>query len=319
MDNPGHVRTQSRSGWQSDGMSDRSTLAELPVTLPLVRPGTPVMVRPGNRVHIGSDPRRSLLIDLPPAVRAADVADLIRSMIEPCSRAQMLRRARAIGLTGSEFAGLVAQLLAAGKSVSATGLKPTSRLRIRIHGRGPLADLLTASLSDVGMTPHRSSRRPSDLAAVGRWDANLVVLSDFLVHEPAIVNAITAARIPHLAVRVRDGVGVIGPLVLPGMSSCLRCADQHRTMLDPDWPLLAAQLLRHPGYASAGIIRSTAALAHEQIEQIAGALMTGTASSALPQLFNRALEFHGDPAHLEITEWPPHPCCGCHPPIAAAG
>ncbi|MFW0792405.1 hypothetical protein AAFP30_01200 [Gordonia sp. CPCC 205515] len=298
---------------------DRLTLADLPLTLPLLRPGTPVLVRPGNRVHIGSDPRRSLLIDLPQAVRASDVAELIRALIEPHSRGQMVRRARAIGLSGSEFAGIVGQLLAAGRAASTTGLARAARLRIRIHGRGPLSDLLAASLTEVGLTPQRSSRRPADLDAVGRWDANLVVLSDFLVHEPAIVTALNAARIPHLPVLVRDGVGIVGPLVLPGMSSCMRCADHHRTMLDPDWPLLAAQLLRQPGYATTGIIRSTAALAHEQIEQIASALITGTTSSALPQLFNRALEFRGDPARLEITEWPPHPCCDCRPPIAAAG
>jgi hypothetical protein len=27
--------------------------------------------------------------------------------------------------------------------------------------------------------------------------------------------------VPHLAVRVRDGTGLVGPLVIPGMTSCL--------------------------------------------------------------------------------------------------
>jgi hypothetical protein len=27
--------------------------------------------------------------------------------------------------------------------------------------------------------------------------------------------------LPHLAVRVRDGIGLVGPLVIPGVTSCL--------------------------------------------------------------------------------------------------
>jgi hypothetical protein len=27
--------------------------------------------------------------------------------------------------------------------------------------------------------------------------------------------------VAHLAVRVRDGIGLVGPLVIPGISSCL--------------------------------------------------------------------------------------------------
>ncbi|MGC5256417.1 hypothetical protein ACPXCG_08675 [Gordonia sp. DT218] len=290
---------------------------ELPSSLPLVRPGTPVLVRPGNRVHVGSDPHRSLIIELSSPVRADAVATLVRDLSRPRSRGEMLRRARSIGLTAADLATIVGRLTAAGQAIATDNGRSSSTLRIRLHGRGPLSDLLAASLTEVGMVPRRSTRRPHD--TVDGWDANLVVLTDFLVHDPAVVNALIAARIPHLQVRVRDGVGVIGPLVLPGLSSCLRCADHHRTTMEPDWPLLAAQMVRQPGYASAGTIRSTAALTHEQIEQLAGALWAGTSTTSTPQLFNRALEFHADPARLAVVEWPPHPLCDCRPIIAQAG
>ncbi|MYR04832.1 hypothetical protein GTV32_00080 [Gordonia sp. SID5947] len=289
----------------------------MPISLPLVRPGTPVLVRPGNRVHVGSDPHRSLIIELSSPVRADAVASLLRDLMQPRARGEMVRRARAIGLTATDLATIVGRLTAAGHAIATDNGRSSSTLRIRLHGRGPLSDLLAASLAEVGMVPRRSARRPND--AVDGWDANLVVLTDFLVHDPAVVNGLTAARIPHLQVRVRDGVGVIGPLVLPGLSSCLRCADHHRTTMEPDWPLLAAQMVRQPGYASAGTIRSTAALTHEQIEQLAGALWAGAPTTSTPQLLNRALEFHADPARLTVVEWPPHPLCECHPIAAQAG
>ncbi len=297
------------------------TRADAPAltSLPLVRPGTPVLVRPGNRVHVGSDPHRSLVIDVAAPVSAGDVADLVRDLTQPRSRGEMVRRARSIGLTPTDLAGILGQLIAAGKAVPTEGGRSSTALRIRIHGRGPLSDHLAAGLAEVGMVSARSTRRPTAPRSAADWDANLILLTDFLVHDPAIVNALTTARIAHLQVRVRDGVGVVGPLVLPGMSSCLRCADHHRSVLEPDWPLLAAQMVMQPGYASAATIRATAALAQEQVEQLATALWSGTGYGSTPQLFNRALEFRPAPAGLAVTDWPPHPLCGCRAATARAG
>ena len=36
----------------------------------------------------------------------------------------------------------------------------------------------------------------------------------------------------------------VGPLVVPGRTSCLRCADLSRRDADPHWPLVLAQLSR---------------------------------------------------------------------------
>src|SRR5213078_4215301 len=50
------------------------------------------------------------------------------------------------------------------------------------------------------------------------------------------------ALIPHLVAEVRAEVGVVGPLVFPGVSACLRCLDLTRSDRDPGWPALAVQL-----------------------------------------------------------------------------
>src|SRR5690606_7857730 len=49
-------------------------------------------------------------------------------------------------------------------------------------------------------------------------------------------------RLPHLAVTMRDGTAIIGPLVPPAGTPCLNCVDLHRADRDPQWPSLAAQL-----------------------------------------------------------------------------
>jgi hypothetical protein len=47
---------------------------------------------------------------------------------------------------------------------------------------------------------------------------DLVVLSDYLVADPRMVRDLHSRGVPHLPVRVRDGTGLVGPLVIPGMS-----------------------------------------------------------------------------------------------------
>ena len=43
-------------------------------------------------------------------------------------------------------------------------------------------------------------------------------------------------------VTAAEAVGVVGPLVSPGRSACLRCLDLARAERDPAWPLILAQL-----------------------------------------------------------------------------
>jgi hypothetical protein len=58
-------------------------------------------------------------------------------------------------------------------------------------------------------------------ATVSPTAVDLVVLSDYLVADPRMVRDLHSRGVPHLAVRVRDGTGLVGPLVIPGVTSCL--------------------------------------------------------------------------------------------------
>jgi hypothetical protein len=52
-------------------------------------------------------------------------------------------------------------------------------------------------------------------------DVDLVVLWDYLVADPRMVRDLHSRGVPHLPVRVRDGTGLVGPLVIPCVTSCL--------------------------------------------------------------------------------------------------
>jgi hypothetical protein len=63
--------------------------------------------------------------------------------------------------------------------------------------------------------------RASPTAASRIHRVDLVVLTDYLVADPRMVRDLHSQGVPHLPVRVRDGTGLVGPLVIPGVTSCL--------------------------------------------------------------------------------------------------
>ncbi|MBM7772202.1 bacteriocin biosynthesis cyclodehydratase domain-containing protein [Actinokineospora baliensis] len=138
---------------------------------------------------------------------------------------------------------------------------------------------------------------------------DLVVLADAVVPDPSTVADLVAEGQTHLAVRVRDGVGIVGPLVVPGVSSCLRCADHHRTDLDPCWPRVATQLAGHPQQTDVATAHFTAGLAVTQVLHAVSWLRDPTAHP--PRTWNTTLEINPFTAAVDHRRWQPHPDCSC--------
>ena len=99
-----------------------------------------------------------------------------------------------------------------------------------------------------------------------------MVLSDYLVADPRMLRDLHSQGVAHLPVRVRDGTGLVGPLVIPGVTSCLGCADLHRRDRDAAWPAVAAQLRDTVGVADRATLLATAALALSQVNRVIGAV-----------------------------------------------
>jgi hypothetical protein len=133
----------------------------------------------------------------------------------------------------------------------------------------------------------------------------LVLLTDAVVPAPELVNQLFHDGIPHLPVRVRDGVGIVGPLVVPGRTSCLRCADLHRTALDPGWPRIAGQLAGHSQQTDLADVQACAALAAAQTLRVL------SPDQDPPPVWNATLEIDSFAAKVRHRGWPPHPRCPC--------
>jgi hypothetical protein len=167
--------------------------------------------------------------------------------------------------------------------------------------------------AEVGMSRREGMaqvlRRTSPQTSTTRLYADrqpeLVLLTDAVVPAPEVVSELVHEGISHLPVRVRDGVGIVGPLIVPGRSSCLRCADLHRTGLDAGWPRVASQLAGRVQRPDLGAVQACAALAAAQ------ALRLLSPCEEAPPTWNATLEIDFFDGAVRHRDWPPHPGCGC--------
>jgi hypothetical protein len=124
---------------------------------------------------------------------------------------------------------------------------------------------------------------------------------------PAELAAFAYARksLAHLLIEERDDTVLIGPLVPPGGSPCLRCLDLHRRDRDPAWPTLVAQLATAIDSASTISTATTLIAVGVAVAQVL-AFLDGDDAPTI----GASIEV-GPPSTLRRRSWGPHPRCDC--------
>ncbi|HVK35379.1 MAG TPA: hypothetical protein VM428_06945 [Microlunatus sp.] len=226
-----------------------------------------------------------------------------------------------LGVPAERAESLVATLAATGL-LQAPSIVGTEALTLRLVGLGPAGtrigeQLLRAGVGRVvvvehdrpspwaGWTQGRDRVQPAD-----HWSAPSVdpvdltiVLATSLEVDRAITTGLTQAGHPHLLVRPRAQGAVVGPLVLPGRTSCLGCTDLARTRADPAWPRMLAQLCRTRGDWDPLAADWAAALVTTQVlSHLAG--HTVETASATVELGPHAWSW-------QRRVWSVDPACGC--------
>ena len=128
---------------------------------------------------------------------------------------------------------------------------------------------------------------------------------------PDLTEPLIRDRVPHLALRTSEAIGVVGPLVQPGASACLRCVDLRKAEADPAWPKILAQATFtkvQPQACDTVLAAMTATLASAQ----ALAYIDGTGSPPMvPATANGTLELVLPDWQWRRRTWLPHPACAC--------
>lgn len=291
---------------------------------------------------LGLDPSAAVVVeDLPPPL-----AEMLDELTAPVPTVELVDRAADRGADRTDAELLLAELVATGVLVDAADVQRRERRRaastVVVHGCGPLAVGLVLGLATAGVgalhvvtsgsvlegdlgtglldTDRGRDRVSATAAALARLHPrartgpppqravpDLVVLADAGTPDPVHVAQLHAAGTAHLAVRVRDGVGVVGPLVFPGRTTCLGCMEIERCARDPAWIAAAAQLVGVPGHAAAACVSATAGLATAQVL----VALDGPDSAAGPPVLEATLELDANAGTIVRRTWAPHPDCRC--------
>ncbi|MBU9764108.1 cyclodehydratase [Mycobacterium sp. TNTM28] len=273
--------------------------------------GRPILRRPDDAVQLGWDPRRAVLIRPPAGMSQTHLVELLRALQLGATRDELVTATAPLtGLATSAVDQLIGALTDAGV-LSTDPPRPARVASIRVHGRGPLSELLTSGLRCSGAKVRNTTHpRVRTMAA----PTDLVVLADYQITDPQLVQDLHHRGIAHLSVRVRDGAGLVGPLVIPGVTSCLHCHDLHRTDRDAAWPAVATQLRGAVGSATRATILATAALAMQQVDLVIRAVRQADGPQPTPEApatLNTTLELDADGYSIVARRWSRHPDCPC--------
>lgn len=175
---------------------------------------------------------------------------------------------------------------------------------VQVSGTGTIAVGITDVLTASGVAAQTRPLTPADLAAGP--SATLVVLAGR--HPAGTADELRRRRMPHLSVAASEAIGIVGPLVRPGITACLRCLDLTRAARDPAWPLILAQLdSRQAGPAACDAVLSHAV----EAQAAAQALQFIDVPTATGPAENATLELVQPGWHWRRRSWPAHPACTC--------
>lgn len=179
--------------------------------------------------------------------------ELLDALVGGASRDHLTARARGAGVDPVDASAFIDRLMPV---LSAGDPAP---VRVRIEGpdswRFPEQQAFVLGLDSAA------------IASEPRWredplETDPVILVAHRLVDPRRARALMAADVTHLPVHLGGDEVSVGPLIIPGRTACLSCLHAHRTDADPQWPLLAAQLIgRAPVHTDPGLILEAARVA----------------------------------------------------------
>lgn len=254
---------------------------------------------------------------------APDLASLALVRGDGGAPAVGLRRAVEVLVIGAGRVGVPVALTLAAAGIGTVDITDDGTTRPQDTGVGGLGP------ADVGRPRGRAARellrRSVPTAGSGPVTRpHLVVLAGAAGEAGERSRALVLEGTPHLLAQVRETTGVVGPLVLPGRTPCLRCLDLTRADLDPAWPVLAAQLAsaapEEPpcdGPLALAVAAQAAAQVLALVDGPAG--RDGPAGGGGVATAGATLEMSLPDWRWRRRSWPAHPDCGCVPADPSSG
>jgi hypothetical protein len=302
---------------------------------PQLAPFAAVIQRATNEIQVGIDPDNALVFRGP---GFGELMDLLNGS-RPTSAIQ--HAGRAAGLTMEQITGAIDALSAAGlltEQAAAPYSHSLASSNVRLIGAGAAGHQLARLLAASGLgtlyvyddePPHRAlypaagvlasqaealrsalADTGTTICTLSHWSKpetdrlDLTILAcDRPEPDRAITDHLIRTDQPHLLLRCWGNGVSVGPLVIPGQTSCLRCSDLARSDADPAWPAVLGQLSRTRIDAPPTLLAWAASVAAAQ----SLAFLHGE----LPESTGSTLELSWPDFVTRLRRWPCHRRCGC--------
>ena len=246
----------------------------------------------------------SLQLGPDPVARIDDVRpwqqELLEDLAQGIPDAMLVPLSRSYGATESEVRAFVRTI--SGALTGGPRVPPRTRVELPADLPPDEERAFVGALRDAGVAVTAVTRWPADEPAP---PVPTVVVAHRLL-DPRRAARLVAADIPHLPVELAGDRVTVGPLVDPGRTPCATCLFEHRVDADPDWPLVAAQLLGRAAVPTAPVVLIEAAVLAARMLLHADAL---AGRSATVSAANGRRTWH---AHR------PHARCLCRSPEGIA-
>lgn len=231
----------------------------------IIEPTVRVLLRPGPAVQFGVDPAEALVFPLPDGARPGAV---LRALLASgrTGAPGLGDDLRAAGLSGETADLLLEELVRVG--LASAGPRRPACQRVTVIGRDAVARSLADALRARGVAVVVRAPGPRTVAwlADARTAAiGTVVVTGMEVPDRPLLAQLWRGGIPHLMVRVRESVGILGPHTMPGRGGCPACADAVRARVDPAHQVLALQLGKPVGHVDPEALAVTVAAAAAQL------------------------------------------------------
>lgn len=183
----------------------------------------------------------SLQLGLDPAVRVDDVSrwqeSLLAALHDGIPDAMLRPLAAGVGAPPPEADAFVERIS------PALSAAPTGPVAARVEMPPDLGTdeerVFVAGLRAAGVHVRDALRWP---ASDHDRALPVIVVAHRLV-DPRTAARLLAHDVPHLPVELAGDRVTVGPYVVPGVTACIACGHAHRRDADPQWPLVAAQLI----------------------------------------------------------------------------
>jgi len=240
----------------------------------------------------------------------SELAHAVALLSQPQTRASLTHSLPDLDAVWIDW--LLAQLTRA--NLVATDRTATAR-DVCVVGSGKLATALVDALGEAGYSPvRRLASSTESWLYPGRashwaddknpWGELTIVATHTAEPDRTLTDELSRAGQAHMIVRLADDKAVVGPMVEPGLTPCVRCADMMRGSFDSAWPQLLAQLCRVNPDPPADLRSWAVATAVLQVR----ARFDGVAA---PDALGRVLQIDAADHVLTTMDLRPHPDCGC--------